>query len=230
MFSRRQMMTGIAALAAARPVEGFAAFRCADSAEWGIRTCEAGLEIGSIETVRQRCDYWCWAACIQAVFALNGRKVQQERAVQRLFGNLDCKPARDFEIIQTINGEWIEDDGTRFRAAARQLPLAALAVRISAETGGNRPPGYIEQAWATSKDARALVSELQRGRPLIVGAVGHATVLTAVTYQRNELFNDQHIALTRIVVRDPSGHNPNRRELTAREVTDAFFVAKVEIV
>lgn len=74
--------------------------------------------------------------------------------------------------------------------------------------------------------AKELVGELDRGRPLIIGALGHATVLTAASYLK--LANGV-VWLNRLVVRDPWPSSANRRELRASEVRDAFFVAKVWI-
>ena len=70
------------------------------------------------------------------------------------------------------------------------------------------------------------LAELDKGYPLIIGALGHATVLTAANYIK---WRDGFMRLTELTVRDPWPDNPNRRTLTANEVQGAFFVARVWI-
>lgn len=231
MISRRRILAGASALTAMHPLTTMGAVRCLQNTSWAIRTCEASLDLGRVETVRQRCKSWCWAACIQTVFAVRGFPVQQEDAVIRLFGNDKCQGegATLSQIISTISGNWTTTDGRRFRAAARELPLASLAIQISEGDPNARQAGYIEKQWKTTGDARELVEGVGRGQPLINLAVGHATVLETVTYQRNELFQFGPIALTKVIVRDPWPDSPNRRELTAREVRGTFHVIAVEV-
>jgi hypothetical protein len=71
-------------------------------------------------------------------------------------------------------------------------------------------------------------AELQQGDPLIVGALGHATVLTAIKYSRYRS-NRRISFLSEITVRDPWPNSPNRRNLTANEIVASFFVAKVTV-
>lgn len=231
MISRRHVLAGTAALPLTATPAAWAATRCAQETIWATRTCEASLDLGAVETVRQRCKVWCWAACIQTVFAVRGYAVQQEEAVIRLFGNDKCQGggATLPQMLATITGNWTTTDGRRFRAAARELPLASLAVQISADDPNARQPGYIEKQWATTGDARQLVEEIGRGNPLINLAVGHATVIETVTYQRNELFQFGPIGLTKIVVRDPWPESPNRHELSARDVRGTFHVLAIDV-
>lgn len=229
MISRRHVLAGASALAATPPLEVLGATRCLSNASFAVRTCEASLDIGALETVRQACKDWCWAACIQTVFALNRREVSQEAAVKKLFGSIKCQGARLDQILGTITGEWTTASGARFRATARELPMASMAVQISEGDSNARAPGYMEKYWESSGDARQLVEELGKGRPLINLAVGHATVLESVTYQRNELFQNGPVGLTKIIVRDPWPDSPNRRVLTAREVKGTFHVIAVSV-
>jgi hypothetical protein len=163
--------------------------------------------IGNAPTVRQRCPEWCWAACI--------------------FGSEVCRPAIPAQIIRAINGEWIDQYGFKFRAGAEQLPDASLSVRTSVP----RPsaPGAADDLTIGlffNDGAKRLVAELDKGYPLIIGAVGHATVLTAANYTKQR---SGFVGLTELTVRDPWPDNPNRRTLTPNEVQGAFFVARVWI-
>jgi hypothetical protein len=224
MLSRRFLMAGLPAAALAHAPLARAATRCTAIDAQGYQKCESGLELGKMETVRQRCSEWCWAACIQAVFSLQGRETAQEWAVEKIFGSLRCKAATGDQIIRAINGEWLDQYAFRFQAGAQMLPDAALIVSTSVPgQGGSLATDAATQLFFND-GARQVVSELDRGRPLIIGALGHATVLTAASYVKHR---SGSIRLTELVVRDPWPDNPNRRKLTADEVRDAFFVARV---
>lgn len=228
MMTRRQILWALPALAAVLPGQASAATRCTSADAQGAPVCETGLVIGNVPTVRQRCPQWCWAACIQAVFSLQGREMAQEAAVRKIFGKEVCAPANTAQIIQAVRGDWIDQYGFRFRASAEQLPDAALSVRTSKPRLESAAEAAVDMTTAMffNDGARRIVAELDRGNPLIVGALGHATVLTAVRYSR---LRDGHVALSELTVRDPWPDNPNRRTLSVSEVQGAFFVARVWI-
>jgi hypothetical protein len=91
---------------------------------------------------------------------------------------------------------------------------------------GTKPAKPADLKFLYNKGDREIIAELNQGNPLIVGALGHATVLTAIKYER---FMGYPLWLTEITVRDPWPDNPNRRLLTADEFADSFFVAKVVV-
>lgn len=234
MISRRHVIAGLSAMVAARPLEAMAELQC--SQPIGNRSCVAGIDIGDIETARQRCRNWCWAACIQTVFALHGHNVEQEAAVLKLFGTLEgCEPAGTEEIVATIDGSWIDDRGRPFRAQARELLGGQLAVQ-SADSSGTPVPTHLRGY--SDHGARQIVELLRQGRPLIVGTVpgdavlGHAVVLTAAAYEvvtpPGDFLTEQ-VRLTAIEVRDPAPENENRRVLTINELRGAFFVVSVSV-
>lgn len=228
MISRRFVMAGLPAAALAQASPAHSATRCTAADARGNQQCVSGLEIGKMETVRQRCRDWCWAACIQAVFSLQGRETAQEWAVEKIFGSSKCRVDGDGatapQIIRAINGEWIDQYGFKFQAGAEMLPDAALVVSTSVPgPGGSQATDMATQLFFND-GAKQLVTELDRGRPLIIGAVGHATVLTAASYVKDR---SGHIRLTELTVRDPWADNANRRTLTTEEVRGAFFVARV---
>jgi len=66
--------------------------------------------------------------------------------------------------------------------------------------------------------------ELAANNPLINGAAGHATMISAISYYRNFHGQGQVVSIT---VRDPWPGNANRRFLTPQEAQGTFFVARV---
>ena len=106
MLSRRKLLGTLASTVALQPISASADMTCSAPNQLDLQECTAGLILGTVETVRQRCPEWCWAACIQAVLALHGRQVDQEYAVERVFGRvfgLTCEPATPAQIIGVIN-------------------------------------------------------------------------------------------------------------------------------
>ena len=74
-------------------------------------------------------------------------------------------------------------------------------------------------------DAAAVAgAELTAGRPLIVGTVGHAVLLTAVNYAHD---NRGNLQILEMVVRDPWPTSPNRRVLSQMETQQMYFLAAV---
>ncbi|MGE0626783.1 MAG: hypothetical protein AB7O43_03090 [Hyphomicrobiaceae bacterium] len=171
-----------------------------------MQTCTAGLQLGPIVTASQQCQNWCWAACIEAVFAMRGYRVSQRAIVRKIYGGTEpCSRAIGPQIIQAVNGPWIDANNRRFMAYAAPL--------IDLQFGVLHPQA-----------AALAAQELARNNPLINGAAGHATVMTAMTYVRNNLGQGMPV---QIIVRDPWPGNPNRRVLTPREVAGTFFLARV---
>ena len=112
-MDRRQFVLGAAATAALMPASASAAMRCtAYNRYTGVRQCEVGIPSPRMVTAAQQCPQWCWAACIQMIFAKHNHVVDQREIVARLFGSLRCSPAQGNEIVATINsGRWIDSRG-----------------------------------------------------------------------------------------------------------------------
>lgn len=233
MLSRRTaLLSGLTALAF--PIAGTrAAEQC--SAPFGNRECIAGLQLGSIETARQRCENWCWAACIETVFAIKGARVSQERIVQKLFGDQRCQAANTYQVFEAVAGQWTDDDGRRFNARADEVTWAGFAARNSRDDSGGYGPGSTQGY--RDLGALKIVTSLKNEEPLIVGSipldgrVGHAMLLTAVRYKVRSSGNmgPESINLTSLIVRDPWPSNPNRRELDESEVRGAVVALKIGI-
>jgi hypothetical protein len=207
MHRRGFLMGALGASAAAATATANAGIVCKPLIAQNLRRCNVGLRV-PFRTARQRCPNWCWAACVETVFALSGHAVPQEAIVRKLFGGLICMPAVGLGITQSIKGRWVRPDGSHFDVAADVLQDA---------------PSFFARPNAIPQAAR----ELAKGTPLILGALGHATVMTAMTYT---LTGDGAYRIEEVVIRDPWPDNPNRRVLTPREAMAATFLAKVYVV
>lgn len=203
MLSRRLLLGGALAAAAA-PAE--AAMRCIPLAP-GAERCEVGVELPYFYRAPQQCEQWCWAACVQMVFALHGRAVPQQAIVQKVFGGQVCRPAIGPQIAYAVNGWWVDAQGIRFQAEAEVLWDSQHHLR--------RP----DAAAQTARD-------LAMGAPLIIGALGHATMLTAMVYDHDIHGRSQVLSMT---VRDPWPMNPARRVLSAQEALGTQFLARVRV-
>ncbi len=202
MLSRRAAILGLGSTAISEAA--FAGLACQDYP--GFRTCTVGVDV-LVDTARQQLPHWCWAVCIQAVFEIGGHIVNQQRIVQKVFGIDVDRSAYGPEIVAAVAGRWIDDDDRSFEANATVL--------WDSQYSFGRPDAVVQAARA-----------LEIGRPLIVGALGNATLLTAMTYAGNG-FNLQ---LEQLVVRDPWPGNPNRRVLSLQEALGTQFLAQVDIL
>jgi hypothetical protein len=202
MISRRHL------IAAAGVVLGLstparAALVCQDFP--GFRRCSVGVAVG-VGTARQECAEWCWAACVEAVFRFHGHPVAQPRIVEKVFNSGICRAAIGPQIVEAIDGTWTDDRDNDFDAECEVL--------WDAQFQFGRPDAVVQAA-----------RELEAGNPLILGAMGHATLLTAMTYSGNGIL----VQLNELIVRDPWPGNPNRRALTLVEAMNTQFLAKVAI-
>jgi len=203
MISRRHVLVGLGSGISSQAIPARAALVCHDFP--GFRRCSVGITV-SVETAHQQCAEWCWAACIEAAFALHGHRVNQYRIVGKVF-NIDiCRAAIGPQIVYAINGEWIDDENDNFYANCEVL--------WDTQFQFGRQDAVLQAA-----------RELEAGNPLILGAMGHATLLTAMTYSGNG-FSFQ---LDELIIRDPWPGNPNRRALTLAEAMSTQFLAKVTV-
>ena len=201
---RRQVLTSLGAAAALAGLSR-AELACeAYDAEWQV--CQAGLRFSpEVRTAQQECEYWCWAACIEAIFALGCYSVSQAAIVERVYAEPVGAPAEGQTIASAASGSWRDARGRAFQAGTETL--------IDANIGLWRP------------DAAAVAgAELTAGRPLIVGTVGHAVLLTAVNYAHD---NRGNLQILEMVVRDPWPTSPNRRVLSQMETQQMYFLAAV---
>ena len=152
---------------------------------------------------RQRSANWCWAASIQMVLNYHGLYVTQEAIVAKVYGQLVDQPAQPEQIIQALNG-WAPDVRGRYSA------VMADPYSISGPT---------------------LVYDLTYRWPLIVGLrgdpIGHAYVLTAITYRVDARNNP---IIQTVVLRNPWPSSPSREEMTWNEFSSrVMFATRVHV-
>jgi hypothetical protein len=207
MMDRRTVLAGIAAGIALPSGPATAALRCGPFDFRGVQLCEVGIDsrVRGV-SAQQRNSQWCWAACISGIFAYHGCAVSQRRIVAQTYGHAVNLPAHGPQIAAATSQEWETDDGNWFSAECEVLWDTHFFVA--------RPDAAIEAA-----------RELADDNPLIVGATGHAMVLTAMTYARDVAGNGQPLSLT---VRDP-WPGRGRRQLSPQEWAGTSFLAKVII-
>jgi hypothetical protein len=133
------------------------------------------------------------------VFAYYGHRVSQTRIVQEAWGAVVNMPGDPDRILSDLNRTWKDDRGKSFSSTGDSL----------------------------TANAATAVIDLKEGRPLIIGALGHATVLTALTSDINTATGAwQVVAAT---VRDPWPSNGGRRILSPQEWYNINFVTRISV-
>ena len=171
---------------------------CTPPNMYGVQLCTSGLPtfvVAQAINDRQYQSEWCWAASISNVFKYYGHSVSQQRVVDETYGVVANVPGTDQAMRGALNRTWTDDRGTQFTVRS----------------------DYVYPAQAAK--------ELSLRHPLIVTTLGHAMVLTALTYERAPNSSGNVTAAT---VRDPWPYNPNRRILSRREwysITNLFRIA-----
>jgi Papain-like cysteine protease AvrRpt2 len=164
-----------------------------------ISRCTAGIPSGSLDVVQayQKMPEWCWAACIQMLFTYWGHPVDQKRIVKETWGSIVNMPGQPQQILADLNRDWKDDNGEDFTSQADSL----------------------------SVNAATAVVDLKEDRPLIIGALGHATVLTALTSDVNTQNGAWNVIAA--TVRDPLPGNGGKRILSPQEWYNINFGARV---
>lgn len=165
--------------------------------------CVAGIPAARMNDVAafQEMPEWCWAASISMIFGYHGHAVSQQDIVTQAYGSVVNMPALSGSTITSeLSRSWSDASGRRFRSSARVFDLQ----------GG--------QFGLTNDD---IVRELAAERPLVIGAQGHAMVLTAVQYFREPM----GVRIVGATVRDPWPTNGGRRQLTMSELSPMYLAA-----
>jgi Papain-like cysteine protease AvrRpt2 len=168
VHARRDFLTKLASLA----VWGFCGGAVAGADEtcqsMGPRwsRCAVGIPAEGLFTgTRQESREWCWAACIEMVFAFYGHRVSQSRIVRQTLGGLVDKPVHERQLVDDLNRNWTDNRGRPFRSSADVLDRPAAGI-----------------------------SDLRRNRPLILGTLGHTVVLTTIILETDDFSGRQYIA------------------------------------
>jgi hypothetical protein len=168
----------------------------------GVQTCEAGIDSNIIHVTAagvggQHQTQWCWAACIEMVFRYYGYIVPQAAIVQQTWGGIVNLPGQPAQILANLNRPWADANGRQFS--------------VSGDV-------YSANPITASQD-------LSQNMPLIIGTMGHAMVLTSLTYVRNQVGQGD---VTAAVVRDPWPRR-GRRVLTPQEWYNTSFLARIRV-
>ncbi|HRE87553.1 MAG TPA: papain-like cysteine protease family protein [Myxococcota bacterium] len=180
---------------------GHAGERCQPD-PYGQVVCEVGIPSERLEpiTSQQAMSQWCWAASISMIFGYHGHALPQERIVQSVFGQLVDLPAMNGMVMsRSLARPWVDQRGRRFQAKVRVFDMHA---------------GQFEL------DTESIITELREERPMLVGTVGHAMVMTALRYVRTPT-GPQVIGVT---VRDP-WPGRGRRDLQWHEMQPQYLAA-----
>ncbi len=200
-MKRREFILSLAAgLLAARSV--WARLACGPFVRPGVQRCDAGIDSSIAYTTAaavggQHLSQWCWAACIEMVFRYYGLVVPQERIVQETWGGIVNVPAQPAQILASLNRPWIDNSGRRFGVSGDSFTANPMTA----------------------------AQDLAQDMPLIIGTLGHAMVLTSLTYIRDQFGNGDVRAA---VVRDP-WPGRGRRVLSAQEWYGASFLARIRV-
>lgn len=203
-MNRRQFLAGLGASAVGVSLSSpiLAAAQCSQPLVhpngYALRQCTVGIPGNVMQFVaaRQNNSQWCWAACIQMMFRVYGYDLPQELLVQQTWGALVNMPAQPEQIMRALNRTYVDRAGRRFRAVGD-----AFSVNLA-----------------------TAIDDLSNNSPLIVGALGHATVLTALNYTESNVGERQ---VTSATVRDPWPDNPSRRTLSPQEWYNINFAARI---
>ncbi len=166
-----------------------------------IQRCTAGIDSLDLQQAQtyQHANEWCWAACISMVFDYYGHTVSQERIVSEVWGQIVNMPGQPGQILGSLNRRWKDDDGELFTSRGDSI----------------------------SANNFNAVKDLQNDQPLIIGALGHAMVLTALTGDTNVQTGAWQIV--QAVVRDPWPGNGGRRTLSPQEWFNVNFGARIRV-
>jgi hypothetical protein len=167
-----------------------------------IQACTAGLDSTLIGITAnavggQHQTQWCWAACIEMVFRYYGFIVPQAQIVAETWGEIVNLPGQHDQILADLNRTWTDQSGGRFSVIADTLSVNPITA----------------------------AQDLAAGMPLIIGSMGHATVLTRVDYLVNSFGQGE---IKQAVVRDP-WPGKGKRFLTPEEWFNVSFAARIRV-
>jgi Papain-like cysteine protease AvrRpt2 len=164
-----------------------------------IEVCTAGISSITFKQAFQQQNEWCWAACISMVFAYYHHAVDQQRIVKETWGTVADMPGQPRDILRDLNKRWTDDAGHAFQCQGDML----------------------------SVNVNTAVEDLIDNHPLIIGAFGHATVLTAITSQVDTTTSQYEIQ--QVIVRDPWPGSGGRRPLSPMEWRGINFAARIRV-
>jgi hypothetical protein len=97
------------------------------------QVCEVGIPSDFLHVVaarRQRRSQWCWAACIEMVFAANGFFVPQEQFVAQTFGDIENMPGSTADILRAVSRTYTDIYGRSFQAFANLVSYDVASILV----------------------------------------------------------------------------------------------------
>jgi hypothetical protein len=164
-----------------------------------LQQCTVGIPAITFGSAFQQQSEWCWAACISMVFNYYHHPVSQARIVKETWETIVNMPAQNDDILNDLNKSWTDDRGNDFTSSGDMLS-------VSVETAAD---------------------DLKGSRPLIIGALGHAMVLTALTANVDRMTGQYEIVAA--TVRDPWPTNGVRKILSPQEWFNIQFAARITV-
>jgi hypothetical protein len=130
---------------------------------FGVQECVAGIEFTRVISVaaQQHKDEWCWAATISMLFDFYGHKISQEDIVRLAYGSLADMPAQPTQLTNALNKTWTDGTGS----------FAVATIKV-----------FDIQDMIANMNSRDIITALSNGQPVVIGAEGHAMLLTAIKY------------------------------------------------
>jgi len=171
----------------------------------GIPSDEFVYKAAPESSGRQRMTNWCWAASIQMILNFHGVKATQEEIVTRMFGSTIDKPADASVILSALSGWAVSANGKPVIISASPMIFKGSDI----------------------------VADLAYHQPLVVGlttpnGIGHACVLTAVSYSVDQYTNEP--IFNSVVIRDPWPGKNSRNEISWSEFKSRLmFIARVRV-
>lgn len=172
--------------------------QCGNDA-YGRPLCTVGISTFEIQKAAQQqyMSQWCWAACISMIFGYYEHPVSQARIVREAYGGIVNMLGSPHAILRSLNRRWTDDNGEEFRVTADPFTANYLTA----------------------------IDDLKDDEPQLIGALGHAVVLTAMTYYITP--NGPYVVSA--IVRDPWPGRPSRREMTSDEWYNVQFAARIRV-
>lgn len=178
---RREFLSGLVLLGGARllPAQKTSAAvaarggpSCRPDAIAGMEICDAAActFLASVAPNAQEQSNWCWAACLEMSFSCLGYRVNQQTIVKAAWGDIRNAPANAADMVKTINREYVDVVGDRFRPKARLLDRTITLITLMAALS-------------------ATFDHVAAGKPALVATLnsdgsGHATMLTHLSVRR----------------------------------------------
>ncbi len=187
------------------PVEAWAGLSCGQTfvPSLGPReVCTAGINssVAMIFAAYQTQTEWCWAASMSMIFRYYNHPIAQERIVKETWGQLVNMPGSVDQILSDLNRKWTDDNAQDFTSVGD--PYSANPVTAAQDLAGDDP--------------------------LLICSLGHAMVLTALTYIQDPLAPGG-ASVTQAVVRDPWPANGGKRALSPQEWANVSLLARVRV-